>query len=140
MMRQRGEGECFQEARARFSVADNRLAMLTGNLDELGKVGAFIVTTQKHDRLARSEGSERLQGCIHVGRLGIVIAFNTAHNAAQRGAALPVDDICASFQEKVADILCHNLLAAARDLGYKTLAVAGGVSANSGLRGKLSER
>ena len=34
----------------------------------------------------------------------------------------------------------HNLLAAARDLGYKTLAVAGGVSANSGLRGKLSER
>ena len=67
-------------------------------------------------------------------------SINTAHNAAQRGAELPVDDICASFQEKVADILCHNLLAAARDLGYKTLAVAGGVSANSGLRGKLSER
>ena len=66
--------------------------------------------------------------------------INTAHNAAQRGAELPVDDICASFQEKVADILCHNLLAAARDLGYKTLAVAGGVSANSGLREKLSER
>ena len=66
--------------------------------------------------------------------------INTAHNAAQRGETLPVADICASFQEKVAAILCHNLLSAARDLGYDTLAVAGGVSANSGLRDKLTAR
>lgn len=96
---------------------------------------------QRGDKEAFSFPTPKVAGKYDFSFSGLKTAvINTAHNAAQRGAELPVDDICASFQEKVADILCHNLLAAARDLGYKTLAVAGGVSANSGLRGKLSER
>lgn len=96
---------------------------------------------QRGDKGAFSFPTPKVAGKYDFSFSGLKTAvINTAHNAAQRGAELPVADICASFQEKVADILCHNLLAAARDLGYKTLAVAGGVSANSGLRGKLSER
>ena len=44
------------------------------------------------------------------------------------------EDLCASLQYTVVDILMKNLVRAAVDLGIKTVAVAGGVSANSGLR------
>ena len=43
-------------------------------------------------------------------------------------------DLCASLQSTVIDILMKNLIRAAKDLGINTVAVAGGVSANSGLR------
>ncbi len=43
-------------------------------------------------------------------------------------------DLCASIQETVIDILMKKLLIAAQDYGINQLAIAGGVSANSGLR------
>lgn len=43
-------------------------------------------------------------------------------------------DLCASLQATVIDILMKKLRLAARDLGIKHIAVAGGVSANTGLR------
>ncbi|OAV63945.1 t(6)A37 threonylcarbamoyladenosine biosynthesis protein [Bacteroidales bacterium Barb6XT] len=43
-------------------------------------------------------------------------------------------DLCASLQAVVVDILMSKLRKAAKDLGIKEVAVAGGVSANSGLR------
>lgn len=43
-------------------------------------------------------------------------------------------DLCASLQATVIDILMGKLLRAATDLGVTQVAVAGGVSANSGLR------
>ena len=43
-------------------------------------------------------------------------------------------DLCASLQATVIDILMHKLRMAAKDLNIKEVAVAGGVSANSGLR------
>ena len=43
-------------------------------------------------------------------------------------------DLCASLQATVIDILMSKLRKAAKDLGIKEVAVAGGVSANSGLR------
>ena len=48
-------------------------------------------------------------------------------------------DLCASLQKTVIDILMKKLLAASKDLKIKTVAVAGGVSANSGLRQALTE-
>ena len=65
---------------------------------------------------------------------------NLVHNAAQKGEALPVQDLAASFQNTVAEILTGHLLMAARDYHYQTVAIAGGVSANSGLRTMLSQR
>ncbi len=43
-------------------------------------------------------------------------------------------DLCASLQSTVIDILMKNLIRAAKDMGITTVAVAGGVSSNSGLR------
>ncbi len=45
-----------------------------------------------------------------------------------------LNDLCASLQATVIDILMHKLRMASEDLGLKEVAVAGGVSANSGLR------
>jgi N6-L-threonylcarbamoyladenine synthase len=46
-------------------------------------------------------------------------------------------DLCASIQETVIGILMKKLLKAAQDYGINQLAIAGGVSANSGLRTAL---
>lgn len=47
------------------------------------------------------------------------------------------EDYCAALQTTVIDILLRKLKKAANDLGIKQVAVAGGVSANSGLRAAL---
>ena len=48
-------------------------------------------------------------------------------------------DICASLQKTIIDILLGKLVRAARETGIKEIAVAGGVSANSGLRSALEQ-
>ena len=50
---------------------------------------------------------------------------------------LPVQDIAASFQETVARSLTKRAIACALDYGLNTIAVGGGVAANSGLRKHL---
>jgi N6-L-threonylcarbamoyladenine synthase len=49
------------------------------------------------------------------------------------------EDLCASLQTTVIDILMRKLKKAAKDLGISHVAVAGGVSANSGLRQAMVE-
>lgn len=46
-------------------------------------------------------------------------------------------DICASFQKTLIDILMDKLLKAVKQTGIKQVAIAGGVSANSGLRDRI---
>lgn len=48
-------------------------------------------------------------------------------------------DICASVQHSIVQILLNKLKRAAREYGIKDIAIAGGVSANSGLRHGLEE-
>ncbi len=50
---------------------------------------------------------------------------------------LPVNDIAASFQDTVARSLTRKTIACALDYGLSTIAVGGGVAANSGLRQHL---
>jgi len=45
-----------------------------------------------------------------------------------------LNDICASVEKRIATILLNKLERAAREYGIKELALAGGVSANTGLR------
>jgi N6-L-threonylcarbamoyladenine synthase len=51
-----------------------------------------------------------------------------------------VADVCASFQEAVADVLTAKAVRAATDLGIGTLVIAGGVAANGRLRALATER
>lgn len=49
------------------------------------------------------------------------------------------NDLCASLQKTIVDILMDKLLKASEDLGIKEVTVAGGVSANSSLRSAFEE-
>lgn len=63
--------------------------------------------------------------------------INLVHNLNQKGVCLAekeVNDIAAAFQHTVCDILTARFIKAAKELGCKRLALAGGVSANSTLR------
>jgi N6-L-threonylcarbamoyladenine synthase len=56
------------------------------------------------------------------------------------GDAVPVEDVAASFQEAVADVLTARAVAACKEHGVDTLVIGGGVAANSRLRVLAEER
>ncbi|WP_028821549.1 tRNA (adenosine(37)-N6)-threonylcarbamoyltransferase complex transferase subunit TsaD [Propionimicrobium lymphophilum] len=56
------------------------------------------------------------------------------------GEEVPVNDVAASFQEAVADVLTAKAIDACQHYGVDTMVLGGGVAANSRLRGLLSER
>ena len=60
--------------------------------------------------------------------------INLVHNAEQKGLELDKPSLCASFAKAVSDSLVPRTIAAAKELGYKRLVVAGGVAANSRIR------
>lgn len=71
---------------------------------------------------------------------GLKSAFiNLSHNAQQKGKKLVKEDLCASFQAAVLDILMSKTKKAIKSYAVKTLVVAGGVAANRGLRERLAE-
>lgn len=55
----------------------------------------------------------------------------------QRDLSIP--DLCASFQAAVIDVLVSKTVRAAREKGVKSVVLAGGVAANSGLRDKFKK-
>jgi N6-L-threonylcarbamoyladenine synthase len=65
--------------------------------------------------------------------------INTVHNAEQKGIQINTNDLAASFQATVCDIISEKLMLALEETGHKKLVLAGGVSANSGLRERLQK-
>lgn len=65
---------------------------------------------------------------------------NYVNQADQKNEQLNIPDICASFQEAVADVLVEKTLAAARLSGVSQIVLAGGVAANQRLRDLMSSR
>lgn len=65
--------------------------------------------------------------------------INLIHNSQQKGIELNFNDLSASIQGTISNLLTENTIKAAKSLGYKKIALAGGVSANSGVRSALSE-
>ncbi|MGT2722020.1 tRNA (adenosine(37)-N6)-threonylcarbamoyltransferase complex transferase subunit TsaD [Streptococcus porcinus] len=71
---------------------------------------------------------------------GLKSAFiNLHHNAEQKGEKLVLEDLCASFQAAVLDILMAKTKKALAQYPVKMLVVAGGVAANQGLRERLAQ-
>ena len=64
--------------------------------------------------------------------------INLLHHAEQKGEDINKNDLSASLQATIAEILTDRTIRAAESLGYKKVALAGGVSANSGVRAALS--
>ena len=61
-------------------------------------------------------------------------ALNLIHHTQQVGEELDVNSLCAAFSAAVSDMLVPRAMQALEATGYKQLAVAGGVAANSRIR------
>lgn len=61
--------------------------------------------------------------------------INLAHTAEQKGEPLDKASLAASFCRAVSESLVPRTIQAAKELGYRKLAVAGGVAANTRIRG-----
>ncbi len=66
--------------------------------------------------------------------------LNELNQAKQKGEAIRVADMAASFQAAVIDVLVEKSFRLAKELGEKTIVLAGGVSANSALRAAMESR
>lgn len=60
--------------------------------------------------------------------------LNLIHHAEQVGEELDINSLCASFSAAISDMLVPRAIAALKQTGYKKIAVAGGVAANSRIR------
>ena len=65
--------------------------------------------------------------------------INLVHNLGQKGEEIDVPILAANVRERVCDMLIDKTFLAAEKYGYKTIVLAGGVSANSELRRRMSE-
>lgn len=66
--------------------------------------------------------------------------INFIHNAKQRNETIVKENIAASFQASVVDVLTEKTYAAAKKYNVKQVIIAGGVAANKGLRTAVSSR
>ena len=64
--------------------------------------------------------------------------INLVHNNNQRGAQTNKEDLCASFQASVTEVLVNKTFDLATKMGVKNIVVAGGVSANKGLKERFN--
>lgn len=65
-------------------------------------------------------------------------AVNLIHNAKQKGESINAADMAASISEAVSDSVVPRVISAALLKGRRAVAAAGGVAANSTLRGRLA--
>ncbi|MCL2342811.1 MAG: tRNA (adenosine(37)-N6)-threonylcarbamoyltransferase complex transferase subunit TsaD [Firmicutes bacterium] len=116
-------GECFDKAARVLG-----LGYPGGKpVDELSKTG-----DDKKYSLPRAHVAGRPYDMSFSGLKTAVV--NIVHTAEQRGEPVDKPSLCASFCAAVSGELLPRAIAALRELGYKKLAVAGGVAANSRIR------
>jgi N6-L-threonylcarbamoyladenine synthase len=65
--------------------------------------------------------------------------INTVHNLTQRGETVAPENLAASFQQSVIDVLVTKTVRATKEFQVKQVLLAGGVAANRGLRKALEE-
>ncbi len=119
-------GECFDKVARVLGVGYPG----GGPMDRLAQGGD---ETRYHLPRAQVEGA-----ALDMSFSGLKTAvLNLAHNAAQKGEALDLPGLAASFGRAVSDTLVPRVMAAAKQKGYGKVAVAGGVAANSRLRSEL---
>ena len=98
-------------------------------IDKLAKMGQPIY---KFHSVVTSNGNFSYSGLK-------TAVINLVHNAAQKGETLNSADVAASFTVAAIDGLLSRFGEALKANGYKTVAVAGGVGANSYLREQLTK-
>ncbi len=117
--------------------------------DKIARVMGFPYPGGPHiDRLAKSGNAEAISFPLALqkehnfdfsfsGLKSSVI--NYLHTKEMKKEEVSFEDVAASFQKAVVDALVSKTMAAIEKTGLTTLALAGGVAANSGLRGALQK-
>ena len=122
-------GECFDKA-ARAMGMPYPGGVSLDRVSKEGNPKAFIFP---HPKVDGSEFDFSFSGLK-------TAVLNKLHNAKQTGLELSIPDLAASFQKTVVDVLCDHTMRALAHTGDTTLVLAGGVSANSGLRSEMQRR
>ena len=65
--------------------------------------------------------------------------INTLHNKNQKGESYKAEDVAASFQASVIDVLSEKTFDALAEYNIKQLLICGGVAANKGLRERMTQ-
>ncbi|MBQ8638391.1 MAG: tRNA (adenosine(37)-N6)-threonylcarbamoyltransferase complex transferase subunit TsaD [Lachnospiraceae bacterium] len=65
--------------------------------------------------------------------------LNYLNHARMMGEEVKPEDLAASFQSAVVDVLVEHAIRGAKEYGFKQLAMAGGVASNSALRSRMQE-
>lgn len=65
--------------------------------------------------------------------------LNYLNQCQMKGEEVNRADVAASFQQSVTDVLTEHTVGAAKRLGIKKVAIAGGVASNSSLRAQMEE-
>lgn len=121
-------GECFDKVARVLGMPYPGGAAL----DKLAKQG-----DDKKYVLPRSKPGENPY---HMSFSGLkTAALNLIHHAEQVGEELDIPSLCASFSAAVSDILVPRVVMAMEQTGYRKIAVAGGVAANSRIRHDVLE-
>lgn len=104
-------------------------------IDKLAKEGNKSAFALPEGKVSLPEGGYHPYDCSFSGLKTAVLRL--VQKLEKQGEDLPVADIAASFQETVAKGLTKRAIATALNYGLKTIAIGGGVAANSSLREHL---
>lgn len=116
-------GECFDKVARVLGMPYPGGAAL----DKMAKLG-----DEKRYTLPRSKPGENPYNMSFSGLK--TAALNLIHHAEQVGEELDIPGLCASFSAAVSDTLVPRVVMAMEQTGYRKIAVAGGVAANSRIR------
>ncbi|CDN11016.1 MAG: tRNA (adenosine(37)-N6)-threonylcarbamoyltransferase complex transferase subunit TsaD [Richelia sp.] len=105
-------------------------------IDKLAQEGNTKAFTLPEGRISLAEGGFHPYDTSFSGLKTAVLRLVQQLEA--KDTPLPVTDIAASFQNTVAQALTKRAIACALDYGLETIAVGGGVAANSALRSHLT--
>ncbi|MEG1027807.1 MAG: carbamoyltransferase N-terminal domain-containing protein, partial [Oscillospiraceae bacterium] len=118
-------GEAFDKA-GRVMDFPYPAGVAIDNAAKLGNKEAYILPRPKVDGYDMSFSGLK------------TAVMNLVNNSAQKGIKIDKNDLAASFQLAVCDIISKKLRLAVDNYGYDKLVIAGGVSANSHLRERLN--
>ena len=119
-------GECFDKVARMLDMPYPGGAAL----DKMAKNGDENAYPMPHTKLSGNPLDMSFSGLK-------TAAVNLIHNKQQRGEEIRIPDLCASFSKAVSEMLVPRTVMALEQTGHKTLAVAGGVAANSRIRKEL---
>lgn len=99
-------------------------------IDKLAKVGENCIQFTHKSNLDKT---------YNVSYSGLKTAvINYVHKLEQNKQELNIENICTSFEHQAVDMLVEKAIKATKNYGFKKIAMAGGVAANSYLREKLT--